>query len=116
MQNSEWPDAEKLKELRQAGIFPLSKLSVHALTTAMVLFLTFLFIPEFKQLASLIVKTMSQPITNFDAVQDAYSEIFVKIKIILLTYLGVYLLACVILILFQSKFYFSLVNFAFNLA
>ncbi len=115
MEQTQWPDAEKLKELRQAGVFPFSRMCLHSLTTIAIIALTYFFIPKFSAILSLISEIFAEPISNFQGVKTKFSIILGMLQVIFCTYAGIYLAVSLLTVFIQSKFYFSLINFAFNL-
>lgn len=116
MENTEWPDAEKLKDLRQTGVFPHSRLSINCITAAILILCTYLQFPNFGRMLSAAKNIYTEPVTNFSAAQTQLRILTDSVITALAVYAFVYLMTFVIMILIQSKFYFSLVNFSFDLS
>jgi flagellar biosynthesis protein FlhB len=116
MEHSEWPDAERLKELRQEGKFPYSKLSVQCIAAVIFLAVTYFQFPNFQKLLELFRQIMQEPVTNFVAVKLQSRNLLELCSSIFSVYALAAIICYLCITLIQSKFYFSLTNFSFNLA
>ena len=112
----EWPSAEKIRELRENGVFAYSKLASRSIVSIAVLLVTFFLLSDFRQMFEVIGKMLKEPHTNFAAVKFYAPQLLYKLKDIFLIYAVTVVCSLSVAILIQSHFYFSATKLTFNIS
>lgn len=112
MQKTEWPDAEKLRDLRSQGVFPYSRLATHSGVSLLLLTLLYLMGSKFEGLIDTIISALEQPATNIAAVKISAPAIAKQTAEIFIITGSSIAAGLLLFILIQSKFFFSLISMA----